>query len=128
MTILTSPVNQGSTKKERMKRKLATLVLVALSVTSFLSTPAPSHAQVPTIKVGDTAPEIKLEKLLQAPPGADTSATNLKGKVVVLEFWATWCLPCVPAIKHMNDVAEKFKDKAVQFIAVTDEADEPLVT
>lgn len=111
-----------------MNRNLATLVVVALSVTSLLSTPTPSRAQVPAIKIGDTAPEIKLEKLLQAPPGADTAATNLKGKVVVLEFWATWCLPCVPAIKHLNDVAEKFKDKAVQFISVTDEADEPLVT
>lgn len=110
-----------------MKRNLA-LVVVALSVTSLLSTLTTSRAQVPAIKIGDTAPEIKLEKLLQAPPGADTAATNLKGKVVVLEFWATWCLPCVPAIKHLNDVAEKFKDKAVQFIAVTDEADEPLVT
>ncbi|MFN2511843.1 MAG: TlpA family protein disulfide reductase [Pyrinomonadaceae bacterium] len=99
-----------------MKRNLATWVVVALSVTSLLSTLPPSRAQVPAIKIGDTAPEIKFEKLLQAPPGADTAATNLKGKVVVLEFWATWCLPCVPAIQHLNDVAEKFKDKPVQFI------------
>jgi thiol-disulfide isomerase/thioredoxin len=127
MMILTSPVNQRPTKKERMKGKLATLVAVALSVTSLLSL-TPSRAQVPAIKVGDTAPEIKLEKLLQAPPGAETAASGLKGKVVVLEFWATWCLPCVPAIKHMNTVAEKFKDRPVQFIAVTDEGDEPLVT
>lgn len=111
-----------------MKRNLAISIVLGLSVTSLLSTLTSSGAQIPAIKIGDTAPEIKLEKLLQAPPGADTAATGLKGKVVVLEFWATWCMPCVPAIKHMNTVAEKFKDRPVQFIAVTDEGDEPLVT
>ena len=67
-------------------------ISLALVVTSCLSTLTPSHAQVPTLRIGDVAPKIKVEKLLQAPPGADTAATNLKGKVVVLEFWATWCL------------------------------------
>ena len=100
-------------------------VLLALILTLILS--APSQAQVPSIRIGDPAPEIKLEKLLQAPSDAQTTATGLKGKVVVLEFWATWCLPCVPAIQHLNQVAAKFKDKPVQFIAITDEGDESLV-
>lgn len=85
-----------------------------------------TSGQVPAIKVGDRAPEIKLEKLLQAPSGVNTS-TELTGKVVVLEFWATWCLPCIPAIKHLNEVAEKFQEKPVRFIAITDEQDESLI-
>jgi uncharacterized protein (TIGR03435 family) len=106
----------------------ASSVALALIVTLILSSLTPSHAQIPSIRIGDPAPEIKLEKLLQAPPDAQTAATSLKGKVVVLEFWATWCLPCVPAIQHLNQVAAKFKDKPVQFIAITDEGDESLVT
>jgi len=39
----------------------------------------------------------------------------------VLEFWATWCGPCVAAIPHLNELAERFKEQPVQFIAVTDE-------
>lgn len=112
---------------KRNNRQVIWAVL-ALFVTLSLSPLTPSHAQVPSIRVGDTAPEIKLEKLLQAPSDAQTAATSLEGKVVVLEFWATWCLPCVPAIKHLNQVAAKFKDKPVQFIAITDEGDESLVT
>ncbi|HKR58566.1 MAG TPA: TIGR03435 family protein [Pyrinomonadaceae bacterium] len=111
-----------------MIRNHAIWVSLALIVASIFSSLKPTHAQVPSIRVGDTAPEIKLEKLLQAPSDAQTSATSLKGKVVVLEFWATWCLPCVPAIAHLNQVAAKFKDKPVQFIAITDEGDESLVT
>ncbi len=111
-----------------MNRNHAIGFVLALILTSILSPPTSSHAQAPSIRIGDTAPEIKLEKLLQAPSDAQTSATSLKGKVVVLEFWATWCLPCVPAIKHLNGVAAQFKDKPVQFIAITDEGDESLVT
>ncbi len=72
-------------------------------------------------KVGSKPPEISSLKLLQAPAEARTSWAELKGKVIVLEFWATWCGPCVAAIPHMNELTEKFKDKAVQFIAITGE-------
>jgi len=72
-------------------------------------------------KIGDPPPALGLEKVLQAPEGAKVNWSGLKGKVVVLEFWATWCGPCVAAIPHLNELAEQFKDKRVQFITVTDE-------
>ena len=40
---------------------------------------------------------------------------------MVLEFWATWCGPCVANIPHLNDLAEQFKDQPVVFISVTSE-------
>jgi uncharacterized protein (TIGR03435 family) len=69
-----------------------------------------------------------IEQLLQAPTGATADLNSLRGKITVLEFWATWCAPCVKAFKHMNEVAERVKDRPVQFISITDEADAPLVT
>lgn len=88
---------------------------------------ASATARQPEIKVGAPAPDIKVEQLLQAPTGATTDLKSLRGKVTVLEFWATWCAPCVKAFKHMNEVAESVKGKPVQFISITDEADAPLI-
>lgn len=72
-------------------------------------------------EVGQIAPTLKLPTWLQAPPEAALGWPT--GKVVVLEFWSTHCGPCVAAIPHMNELADKFKDKPVQFIAVTDDSE-----
>jgi thiol-disulfide isomerase/thioredoxin len=79
------------------------------------------------LKVGMPAPALSLTKVLQAPAGTKASWDALRGKAVVLEFWATWCVPCVAAFPHINGLAEKYKDKPIQFIAITTET-EPIVT
>src|SRR4030095_15566093 len=56
-----------------------------------------------------------------APEGAGLGWEQLQGKVVVLEFWATWCGPCVATIPHMNELADQFKGEPVQFVALTQE-------
>jgi peroxiredoxin len=44
---------------------------------------------------------------------------ELKGKVVILEFWALWCPYCVQSFKHTNDLYAKYKDKGVELLGVT---------
>ncbi len=75
---------------------------------------------------GEAPPPITLERLLQAPSDARASWDALEGEVVVLEFWATWCGPCVAAIPHLNKLAEKYEDKPVRFISITDEPREKI--
>ena len=48
-----------------------------------------------------------------------------KGKVVLIDFWATWCPPCRETIPELNDWAKKFKDDLV-VIGVSDEKEETL--
>ena len=43
---------------------------------------------------------------------------EMQGKIVVLDFWATWCGPCIASIPHMNEMAKKYADKGVVFIGV----------
>ncbi len=104
-----------------MKRACVVVLIACLGMRIALA-----GEEKPTVAVGQAAPELAFRKVLQAPEGADARLAALRGNVVVLEFWATWCGGCVEAIPHMNELAEKFADKPVRFIAITDE-EEPVV-
>jgi thiol-disulfide isomerase/thioredoxin len=67
-------------------------------------------------ELGQTAAPLKITEWIKGQP-VDLAA--LKGKVVVVEFWATWCPPCRTSIPHLTEMQHRFKD--VVFIGVTDE-------
>jgi cytochrome c biogenesis protein CcmG, thiol:disulfide interchange protein DsbE len=80
----------------------AAALLLALAVT-------PSRA----VEVGQAAPDIDL-------PGASGAQklSDLKGKVVYLDFWASWCGPCRQSFPWMNEMQKKYGAKGLQIVGM----------
>ncbi|MBZ0154310.1 MAG: TlpA family protein disulfide reductase, partial [Planctomycetes bacterium] len=64
-------------------------------------------------KSGAAAPDFALEDV----DGKPIALQDFAGKVVVLDFWATWCGPCKAAMPHVEEVAKHFADQGVVVVA-----------
>lgn len=75
------------------------------------------------VAVGKPAPEIVSQDI----DGKETKLSDLKGKVVVLDIWATWCPPCRDMIPHEREMVERLKDKPFALVSISaDEKKETL--
>jgi thiol-disulfide isomerase/thioredoxin len=70
-------------------------------------------------ELGDPVAPLKISEWIKGDP---VNLADAKGKkIVVVEFWATWCPPCRTSIPHLTDLAKKFKDKDVVIVGISDE-------
>ncbi|MCP3904671.1 MAG: TlpA family protein disulfide reductase [Planctomycetes bacterium] len=65
---------------------------------------------------GNPAPAFQLRDWIGSPQTMD----DLEGKVVVIDFWATWCRPCMAAVPKNVKLVEKFRDRGLAFIGIHD--------
>ena len=88
-------------------------VLRSLTAAAAVLLSTMAWAQTTTLTIGDKTPVFAPEGWAKGTP---TPAFQ-KGKVYVVEFWATWCGPCIASFPHLSDMADKMKGKAT-FISV----------
>jgi thiol-disulfide isomerase/thioredoxin len=116
---------------------IGVVALAALTVTTqmpWLTEKHPEMVQAPIVE--DT---INTEPMLTCPSdakpanldftmkdaaGQDVSLAAFKGKVIVLDFWATWCGPCKVEIPHFIEFQEKYGPKGLQIVGIS--VDDPI--
>jgi peroxiredoxin/outer membrane lipoprotein-sorting protein len=73
--------------------------------------------QARVTSIGQQAPEFKLANV----DGKEVELRDLKGKVVLLDFWATWCTPCRSEMPIIELLHRQFKDKGLVVVGIDDE-------
>lgn len=81
-----------------------------------------SSNMVGQLDVNSTAPEFSLDTIYNTSGKNTSTLESLKGKTIILDFWATWCTPCIAAFPENNKLYNKYKSQDVVFIAITDDS------
>ncbi len=75
-----------------------------------------------TLTIGSPAPALDIEHWVQDGNGFFKPVTEFKpGNVYVVEFWATWCGPCISSMPHLAELQERLRGQNVQIVSISDE-------
>lgn len=89
---------------KQKSQMLALLTLTAVSTSAW------------AVEEGDQAPVFDLPFIYADHPAISTA--SLEGKTVYVDFWASWCAPCLSSLPLYNDMYHKYKDQGLEIVAI----------
>jgi peroxiredoxin len=101
----------------KLERIIQTTIVLLMAVFVYVIFDS-FHEKI--VVVGDSAPDFSIT----ADNGRVISTSNFGGKLLVLNFWATWCEPCIVEIPSLNAFQKRLADKGVVVVAISIDKDE----
>jgi thiol-disulfide isomerase/thioredoxin len=103
-----------------MHKQIASLIIILILSTKFIIAGNATPFQA---KVGEKLPAISIDlvKSSEGKYSENVPFATFDDKVIILEFWATWCGACVKMIPHLNQLADSLQNQPVMFISITTE-------
>ncbi|WP_026842749.1 TlpA family protein disulfide reductase [Citrifermentans bremense] len=98
--------------KRQIPSKKFAAKIIPLALAGLLLSTQPAAA---ILQKGEAAPPIKLVTT----SGQPITLNNYKGYVLVMDFFATWCIPCKESIPHMNALRQKYGKQGLQVLGVS---------
>ncbi|MCH2178309.1 MAG: redoxin family protein [Mariniblastus sp.] len=105
-----------------MKSFRTTTLLMGLALLAHSLSATETTVTDDLMTVGSKAPALDIEHWLSDGNGTFHKVRGFEpDKIYVIEFWATWCGPCIASIPHLSELQKKYADKNVQIISVSQE-------
>ena len=104
-----------SEKGADLPGRVFTAGIVAAALAAMIYLGAIEAKQAGLLPEGQAAPAFALERY----GGGKATLSELKGKVVMLDFWATWCPPCVDEMPSLVRLAREYESKGLVFVAAS---------
>ena len=96
---------QGSNMIFKATSKAAVTITLVLTYSASLA-----------LEEGDLIPEFDIASIYEDQP--NISLKNLEGKTLFIDFWASWCAPCITSLPLYNEIYHKYQDQGLEVIAV----------
>lgn len=122
---LTDPVSKSGviyrllrakSKDDKNEAKKLAQELVEINASEFFVDKGLGYLhELESLNVGQQAPEFSAQTI----EGKDISLSDLNGQYVLLDFWATWCGPCLPEIPHLKALQNKYEDANFKIVGIS---------